>query len=277
MGGAGGAHAGNGGSSPATSGTGGIAAVSGTGGLAGAATGGSSGATGGAAGSAGIAGAAGAPAGACPSGAIFCADFEQASGLPAGAVLAAPDETGGGATFDTLMKLDTVAPFDGKQSLAVTSPGAFHYRMLGVTVPSAFWVRLYIKSDQDIGQPGHNAFFVAMTGPDYHNSMTSVEVAEQYSCILLNQHDMLFPTGTTCTVNTALAKNTWHCMEAQFDGVNGNVQVFANKTQIVNATSWMPAKANFNTFEFGYANYHEPAATVWYDDVAIATSRIGCP
>jgi hypothetical protein len=214
--------------------------------------------------------------GVCPAGAIFCADFEEASGPPTGATLADPDESSN-TTFAQLMTLDKTAPFDGAQSLKVTSPGAFHYRMLGVAVPATFWVRLYIKSDQDIGQDGHNAFFVAMTDPNYHNSMHSVEVSEQFTCILLNEHDTLFPTGTTCGVNKALPKNMWHCMEAMFDGATGSVQVFANGTMIVDAPAWAPAKAAFNTFEFGYANYHDPAASVWYDDVVVAATRVGCP
>jgi hypothetical protein len=159
----------------------------------------------------------------------------------------------------------------------VTSPGAFHYRMLGVTVPQTFWVRLHIKSDQAIGQDGHNAFFIAMTDPNYHNSTHSVEVSEQFNCIILNDHDALFPTGNTCGTNTALSANAWHCMEAMFDGSTGNVQVYADGTQIINATGWANAKAPFNTFEFGYANYHDPAASVWYDDVAIGPTRLGCP
>ncbi|MEO7034188.1 MAG: hypothetical protein ABI548_09875, partial [Polyangiaceae bacterium] len=190
--------------------------------------------------------------------------------------LQAPDETGGGATFATLMALDTMSPYDGKQSLKVTSPGSFHFRMLGVPVPPSFWVRLYIKSDQDIGQPDHNAFFQAMTDANYHNSATSVEVSEQFSCVLLNQHDALFPTGNTCTVNTALAKDKWHCMEAQFDGASGTVQIFADNTEIINAANWASAKTTFTMFEFGYGNDNTPGATVWYDDVAIATSRVGC-
>lgn len=252
------------------------AGASAAGGASGAA-GASAGAAGSAGASAGAAGSAGASGMACPSGAIFCADFEEASGLPMGATLQAPDETGGGATFETLMKLDTMAPYAGKQSLAVSSPGVFHYRMVGVTVPSAFWVRLFIKSDQAIGQPEHNSFFQAMTDPNYHNSKTSLELSEQYSCLVLNEHDALFPKETTCAANTALSKDTWHCMEANFDGVNGNVQIYADKVKIIDAMSWMSAKADFNTFEFGYANYHSPGATVWYDNVAIATSRIGCP
>jgi hypothetical protein len=266
--------AGSAGNPQSTSGAGGVPGDAG-----GAAPGGAGGAaagTGGAAG-AGTAGSSGAVDTACPAGAIFCADFEEASGPPTGATLQAPDETGGGATFATLMKLDTVAPFAGKQSLAVTSPGSFHFRMLGVTVPSAFWVRLFIKSDMAIGQPDHNAFFQAMTDTNYHSSATMVELSEQFNCLILNQHDALFPTGNTCTVNTALAKDTWHCVEAHFDGVNGNVQVFAEKTKIIDAVSWAPAKAAFNTFEFGYGNYNTPGATVWYDNVAITTTQLGCP
>jgi hypothetical protein len=229
---------------------------------------------GGAAGVAGaaVAGAGGASAGSCPSGAIFCADFEEASGPPTGATLAIPDESG---PFEMFFKLDTTSPFAGKQSLKLTSTGPFHFQMLAVPVPTSFWVRLYIKSDQDIGQDGHNAFFNAMTNANYHTSTTTVEVAEQFGCVLLNKSDTLFPPGNTCTTNKALAKDVWHCMEAQFDGTTGNVQVFADKTQILNAEGF--AKATFTSFDFGYGAYHEPGRSVWYDDIAIATTRVGCP
>ena len=65
-------------------------------------------------------------------------------------------------------------------------------------------------------------------------------------------------------------------MEAKFDGATGDVQVFANKTLIVDAAAWPPAQAAFTTFEFGYATYHS-SATVWYDDVVVAPTRVGCP
>lgn len=215
---------------------------------------------------------------ACPAGAYFCSGFEEASGLPQGATFQSPDESSGGTTFEQVMALDRTAPFDGAQSLRVTSPGPFRFRMVGVALPvSTFWVRLFIKSDRDIGQEGHNAYFQAMTHPNYHNSTRSVEVSEQFGCIVLNEHDALFPQGNTCGANKALAKNTWHCMEAKFDGAAGDVQVFANKTQIIDATAWSPAKAAFNTFEFGFANYHDPGGNVWYDDVVVAPTRVGCP
>ena len=265
-GGSGGAATGMGGQP--TSGSGGA-----TGGAAGNGAGGSASGTGGATGG----GTGGATAsGFCPTDHIFCADFEEASGLPPGAVLAAPDETN--LTFGTagFIELDTTNPFAGHQSLKVTSPGSFHFRMVGVTVPASFWVRLYIRSDQDIGQPDHNAFFEAMTDPDYHKN-TGVELSEQFTCLLLNKSDMLFPSGTACGQATALAKNVWHCMVAQFDGTNGNVQVFVDQTRIISAMGWAPAQEAFTTFEFGYGNFNSPAASVWYDNVVISTSPLSCP
>ena len=280
-----GSSGGSGGSSGSIGGSGGHGSggVNGTGGgssqggsgLSGA--GGAGGAVGAGGSSAGGGGAGGTTStGFCPADHIFCTDFEEAAGLPTGAVMAAPDETNIAFGTPDFMILDSVSPFAGQRSLKVTSPGAFHYRMVGVTVPANFWVRLYMKSDQDIGQPDHNAFFAAMANPDYHRG-TGVELAEQFSCLLLNNQDALFPTGTACGAATALPKNVWHCVVAHYDGTTGNVQVFAEQTQIINAVAWPNAMATFNTFEFGYANYHAPAASVWYDNIAITTSPLSCP
>jgi polysaccharide lyase-like protein len=274
--GTGGNSGSGGGSGGATAGMGGQSS-SGAGGAAGAV--GGNGAGGSAAGTGGTAGGGtgGATAsGFCPTDHIFCADFEEASGLPPGAVLAAPDESNMAFGTAGFIELDTTSPFAGQKSLKVTSPGSFHFRMLGVPVPASFWVRLYIKSDQDIGQSDHNAFFEAMTDPDYHKN-TGVELSEQFTCLLLNKSDTLFPTGTACGQATALPKNVWHCMVAQFDGTNGNVQVFVEQTRIINAVAWAPAKEAFTTFEFGYGNFNSPGATVWYDNVAIAAGPLSCP
>ena len=265
--GGGGASAGGGGQE----GTGGSTGTGGGGG-------GSTGTGGGGGGSTGTGGGGTVSPGTCPADAYFCSGFEEASGLPQGATFQDPDESGGGTTFDQVMALDKTAPFDGAQSLKVTSTGSFSFRMLGVAVPTnTFWVRLFIKSDQDIGQDGHNAFLEAMTNPNYHDSTSRVEIAEQFTCVLLNEHDALFPAGNTCGANKALPKDTWHCLEAMFDGTTGDVQVFADKTQIINATAWAPAKAAFTTFEFGFATYHGPGRNIWYDDVVVAPTRVGCP
>jgi hypothetical protein len=115
-----------------------------------------------------------------------------------------------------------------------------------------------------------------MTDPDYHKN-TGVELSEQFTCLLLNKSDSLFPSGTACGQATALAKNVWHCMVAQFDGTTGNVQVFVDQTRIINASGWAPAQEAFTTFEFGYGNFNSPGAAVWYDNVVISTNALSCP
>ena len=184
-------------------------------------------------------------------------------------------------TFSTLMAVDTTIHNSGSQSLKVlpgTSPSA--YRMLSVPIPGpAFWVRLFVRSDVVFGGDGHNSIFQAMTDANHNSSTTTVEIAEQFCQIVLNQHDAIYPMGlSSCsTVGPVLAANTWHCVEAHFDGGSGNVQVYADKMKVIDATAWATAKANFTTFEFGFAQYHGPARTTWYDDVVVAPDRVGCP
>jgi hypothetical protein len=219
----------------------------------------------------------------CPSGAIFCADFEEASGVPSNApvgtaTFADPSEYGwtfGGST-NAAMVLDKTAPYAGTQSLKVNPSSGFSVRTLSVAVPQTFWVRLYIKSDKAIGQPDHNSFFGAGLDPDYSKGKF-VELSEQFNCVLLNASDSLNPMGTTCSANTALTANDWHCMAAQFDGATGNVQVFSGTTKIIDAVAWTPAKEAFTTFSFGYFAYNANSATVWYDNVVVSASPLSCP
>ena len=259
-------------------GTGGSAGAKGTGGSAGSK--GTGGATGGIAGTGGAV-----TTGFCPSGAIFCADFEEASGVPTNhpvgtATFEDPSEYG--MTFSQVMALDKTAPYDGSQSLKIDPSSSFSIRTLAVAVPATFWVRLYIKSDQAIGQPDHNSFFAAGLSADY-STAKNVEVSEQFGCVLLNASDSLYPTGNTCGINTALSANTWHCMAAEFDGTTGNVQVFAGTTQIINAVGFKGAQESFNTFSFGYFDYNTPSGTppalptVWFDDVVVSASPLSCP
>jgi hypothetical protein len=274
-----------------TTGTGGSpAGVAGVGGSAATGSAGTTGSGGGVGGTAGVTGTTGTggtggtgtTASFCPSGAIFCADFEEASGPPASnpvgtATFEDPSEYGstfGGAM--PVMVLDKTLPYAGTQSLKVDPSSGFSIRTLAVAVPSTFWVRLYIKSDQAIGQTNHNSFFAAGLDPDYSKA-SNVELSEQFGCILLNKSDNLFPTGTTCGVNTALSANDWHCLAAEFDGTGGNVQVFSGSTQIINAAAWAPAEEAFTTFSFGYLAYNPNGATVWYDNVVVSASPLSCP
>lgn len=218
---------------------------------------------------------AGTPSGACPPSATFCSDFE-AAGLPAGATYR-PSYQAADALNN--MEIDASTFHAGAHSLHVKpGGGGYDWRMLSVPAPGPkFWARLYVRSSVEIGQAEHNAFFQAMTGDGDPNAGDNVEVAEQFCQILLNLHDALvLQEGATsmCGSGTKLPANTWHCMEAYFDGTKGDVQVYANGTKIIDKTGW--DKLDFKTFSFGYLGFHGPARSMWYDDVAVAPERIGC-
>jgi hypothetical protein len=281
--GAGGTSTGTGGTTVGTGGTTGVAGANGTGGTSATGSGGQAGTgSGGTTGTAGTTGSGGSSAAACPSDATFCSGFEEASGPPVNMPLGTATLEAYTGTFTDLMMLDTQVVHSGKQSLKVLSgAGASAYKMLSVPIPaSAFWVHMYIRSDDTFGDmtATHNTFFQAMTSPD-PNSSGQVQVAEQWCQVLLNVNDTLYPTGlSSCsTTGPTLSQNMWHCIDAFFDGTNGIVQVYADTVKIIDAENWGPATETYGTFEFGFRQVSGPARNVWYDDVVVGRSRIGCP
>lgn len=203
----------------------------------------------------------------CPSGATFCSGFEGTA-LPAGVKFHAVGPSGAMSyTFDT------TNPKFGKQSLSIPEhSGGFYYRALAVPVPgNDFWVRLYVRVSRAFGDDGHDSLFGASNGnidADVNNEAL-VEFSEQFNEVLLNTDDQLFnPSGMS-----TLSANEWHCIEAHYEGGSGNVQIYADGTEIINAPGY--AKASFQSFRIGYMQYHDTRG-VWYDDVIVAPARVNC-
>ncbi len=279
----GGGDAGSGGDA-GTAGQGGIAGDAGLGGALAmggdAGIGGSGGDAGASAGTSGAAGTSGTGGAAttCPSTASFCADFEG-TGLPAGSSY---QPTYQAAQWADFVAIDDTVAHGGSHSFMVKPTGldGYSYRLLSVPAPApSFWVRLYVRSDVDLGQSEHNAFFGATTGTGDQNSGDLMEVAEQYCQVVMNLHDdVVTSIGGTMACGSGgvlLAKDTWHCAEAFFDGPNGHIQVFSDGTPVIDKSGW--TALTYQTFVFGFLEFHGPSRTMWYDDVAVATERIGCP
>jgi hypothetical protein len=214
----------------------------------------------------------------CPTGAIFCSGFEGA-GFPAGTRFE-PDYLAANA-LGTEVTLDTTVFHGGRQSLKMPV-GHNYYRMLSVATPTTYWVRLFTRSNVGFGAAGstHATLFmgsIVAPGGDY-NADRAVEIAEQFGQILLNVKDSLFGTSGTNPngqAGTRLQNDTWTCMEAEFNGGNGDVQVFVEGDPIIDAAGWQGAAA-FKSFRFGYLRFDSPARDVWMDDVVVAPNRIGC-
>jgi hypothetical protein len=217
---------------------------------------------------------------ACPSNSTFCADFES-GGMPTGSTYNTTD----GTTWATAFTLDSTTFHAGGHSLQVKpSNVGFSPHMLDVPIPGkTFWVRLYVRSDHDIGDSAaiHNAFIAATESANGDpNNRGTMQVAEQYCQVLLNFNDnLMLSNGGTAACSAGgkvVTKNAWHCMEAFFDGTNGDVRVFSDGVEVITTLAWSMAKLNYASFEFGFWEYSGPSRTMWYDDVVVAPTRINC-
>jgi hypothetical protein len=278
-----------GGSSLGGGGTGGLsgvagssgapAATAGAGGLAQAGGGspGAAGASGGAAGSAAVGG-----AGACPSNAIFCADFEAGT-IPSAAVFFPAYQQSMVATY---MNVDATVAHGGTHSLKVT-PGSNFSQMLGVmTGTPTFWTRMYLRQDINTNTVmGHDTFVTATDSNGDPNMGAQIRVGEHSCQLELNRasddkeilSDAMNGTSNyTCAGGITFMPNTWYCLQTFYDGPNSTVRVFVNSTEVtaLHVTDWGPF--TYDMFKFGFENYGGTGRNRWYDDVVIAPTQVGC-
>jgi hypothetical protein len=98
----------------------------------------------------------------------------------------------------------------------------------------------------------------------------------------------LSPAGTS--KSQMPAANQWHCMEFQMDGASGRLTTWMNGAlvpglvadgvptpdvdgQWARQSSWRPVPEDFR---IGWESYGGDARTLWFDDVAMGSQRIGC-
>ena len=219
--------------------------------------------------------------GQCPTNATFCSGFED-SGLPTGASY----KLNGNPTtlWTTDFEVTTAQHKSGKSSLRVkpaeeagTSGSA--YKMLAVPAPTdVFWVRFYIQqTDMDLGMPLNNNFAAAVASDD-PNESTRVEFSEDVSITLRTDDGHIArPDGYSRDKPFTLPKGAWHCVEINFNGKTNQHSLYINNTNLIVDAVLPPIKTGaLKMFRFGFSPMHGPSRSVYYDDVAVAPSRIGC-
>ena len=143
---------------------------------------------------------------------------------------------------------------------------------------NAFWARFWFRSDADIAAE-HNPF--AMACPNDEADKTGcVEFAEDVGTSFNTNDVVIWPAGygrlTTGGTNPyVLAKNTWYCVEISFDATNRIQQLYVNNALLINGSNYPATQLTFRNFKFGFWSIHGPNRQVWYDDVAVAPTRIG--
>ncbi len=294
-----------------TGGTGGVTSTGGAGGVTGTGgatdtggvtgTGGATSTGGAAGGSAGTGGSGGAASVACPAGALLCDDFESYGS--ATDLAAAWKVTATAAT----LTVDGSKPFGGSaKSVHVSAPGG---------TPVGTLVKENAPLFPIAGNVYYGRMMMwltkAPTGAVHWNNVQSAGYLPNstqwskygwggmYGTILAGYTIRTMPTDMQAVVDCskpskmALPEKKWTCLEWEFDGVGNalhlwldgklldDADVIKTGTQCVtpkppNDTWQAPTFANLT---LGWAQYQSSNVAIdfWMDDVALATTRVGCP
>ena len=92
----------------------------------------------------------------------------------------------------------------------------------------------------------------------------------------------LSPNGIESSAG--ISQNSWHCLEYHL-GTNGTIETWLDDQSVTglgtannsNAGGWGTSyKPEIQGVYFGWESYSGSTDTFWFDDVAIASTRIGC-
>ncbi len=232
----------------------------------------------------------------------LCDGFESdTAGSPPGSALWSLSAELGCSTVPAgAITVDDTVAHGGKNSVKVVGqPNScaiwFGNSSVLATLGPQFYVRFYVRFGGAPGQ-GH-ANFTAMR--DSSISTTPEDQADTSLGII--QEDLIWnrrsddaslpdqdPVGLAAT-QAPPAMNTWSCFEYGIDETTGAIQVWVDSTEVTGLSEtgtavqgvsdqWLskPWKPTFADVRFGFVTFGYPVTTLWYDDIAVSTSRIGC-
>jgi hypothetical protein len=190
-----------------------------------------------------------------------------------------------------LISLDTSRGANGTaSSLRIDGNGVFH-TMLQLALPAAvrqanqFFARAFVRVDQTPG----NGHFVWIEAGTTVNDSHEIRFGSNIGLLQINQFGG--PNGGDRDIRDRgrqLVASEWHCIEIFFDGAPEAIQVFMDEQETALSTSnftaqrpnsegngaalndWMPP---FDAIRFGW---ELQGNTIWYDEIALGSSRIGC-
>lgn len=230
----------------------------------------------------------------CDGADILCDGFEDGGGLdPQWAYVGNP------ANMPTL---DEGRAFSGSRSLTfpnTDTQGAFVYPTSGLpTADNRVYVRAYVSFERDTAQMGgHVSYIVGADAPsngaemrlgasqNFGNGQMMVDVnllgsGPEYTQFSNGDVTGGAPSGAR---GVGLQASTWYCMEALFDGAGDEFRLWIDDTEIaaMHVTDWAQGVSGwspqYSVVKIGGQNYSGSLGQVWFDDVAIGSTRLGCP
>ncbi|WP_133884306.1 cellulose binding domain-containing protein [Glycomyces sp. NRRL B-16210] len=224
--------------------------------------------------------------GECPAGAV-CDGFEDQTGtVPGGAwTVGANDCTGTGTAT-----VDTAVFNSGSRSVRIDGGETYcNHVFIGRELPAdTEWFRVYMRHSTP--QPQSHTTMIAME--DVNDNGSDLRLGGQNSALQWNREsdDATLPEQSPAGValSEPLPVDVWTCVEFQIAG--GNLSTWVDgalieglvvdgvpthdvDSQWLSRAGWNPTLVDLR---LGWESYGNDADTLWYDDVAFGTERIGC-
>lgn len=218
--------------------------------------------------------------------AALCDDFEsQAGGAPSGAWSVTAQDCSGTGTAT----VDTAVAHSGTRSIKVAGGSGYcnHVFVRTTAAPGARFGRFYVRHTTPL--PAAHVTFLAMRDT---NDGGDLRMGGQNAALQWNRQsdDATLPEQSPAGValSRPLPVNVWTCVEFEVDAA-GTLSTWIDGAAVTGlrvdgvptpdvdrqwlAKTWRPALTDFR---LGWESYGDGADTLWYDDVALGTGRIGC-
>ncbi|MDR7278459.1 hypothetical protein [Catenuloplanes atrovinosus] len=221
--------------------------------------------------------------------AVLCDDFESQTGtVPSGAWTVTSQDCSGTGTAT----VDTTVAHSGTRSIRVAGAAGYCNHVFVRAAPDLsgarfgrFWVR------HTTPLPAAHVTFLAMR--DTNDGNRDLRMGGQNAALQWNRQSDDATLPEQSPVGVALSRplpvNVWTCVEFAVDGAAGTLTTWVDGTEVTGlrvdgeptpdvdrqwlTKTWRPALTDFR---LGWESYGEGADTLWYDDVALGSARIGC-
>ncbi|MEV0154704.1 cellulose-binding domain-containing protein [Micromonospora sp. NPDC050686] len=225
-------------------------------------------------------------------GAVLCDDFENQTGsTPSGDwTVVSPDCSGAGTAT-----IDTATTHSGSRAVRINGAAGYcnhvfirSTKNLG-SVGSVRYGRIWVR--HTTAQPTDHTTMIAMADPA--DGKKDLRMGGQNGALQWNRasDDATLPEQSPAGVaqSMPLPTNRWACVEFMVDGSAGQLRTWLDGVAVTGLTAdgvpthdidgqwynrtWRP---QLTDLKLGWESYGGGADTLWYDDVAVGSSRIGC-
>jgi hypothetical protein len=201
-----------------------------------------------------------------------------------------PDCSGSGT-----LAVDATQAHTGHQSLRIDGGGGYCDHVFAANsaaiaaLGGQVYARIFLRLGAALGA-GHVTFLAMKDAADGGGDL---RMGGQDMVLIYNRQSddatlpVLSPTGVGDSV--APAVNEWTCIELHVDEGAGTIDTWVDGREIAGlvengvpaadvSTEWLsqPWKPSLVDFRIGWESYAGQAMTLWFDDVALASHRIGC-